>query len=168
MMKVTLKKGQPASMDDIKAFEASSGLRLPLEYRKFLLRYNGARPGANIFMIPGGNNSGVNDFLPLKEIKEERDYIDGVACQFIPIADASCGNYVCMNLDKGGEIFFWDHELPSSNPTLATDFDSFLNMLEPFDIAAIKLYPEEMKGGWIDPDFLKAIQQQEREEGEEK
>jgi cell wall assembly regulator SMI1 len=156
-MKIALGRGRPVSEVEISAFEADAGLKLPKQYREFLLIHNAARPENNIFDIPGGNQSGINEFIPLNKVSSEKKNVDGVSCCFLPVAWAEGGNYVCLDLDAGGEVFFWDHEEPSDKLRLALTWNQFLMMLEPFDVSKIELKPGQVKSAWIDPDFLKGL-----------
>jgi cell wall assembly regulator SMI1 len=162
-MKIGLKRERPVSGEVISAFEETAGLKLPNQYREFLLNHNGAKPDTNVFAIPGGNQSGVNEFIPLGKILTEKGNIDNVSCCFLPVAWAEGGNYVCIDIDAGGEVFFWDHEEPSGDLRLAPDFNEFLLMLEPFDVSNTELKPGQVKKAWIDPDFLRQLKRQEPE-----
>jgi SMI1 / KNR4 family (SUKH-1) len=157
-MKITLKGARPVNESQIAAFEESGKLSLPLDYREFVLENNGARPEMNVFAVGEGNNSGVSEFIALDEIMACKKHIDNVGCSFVPVAWAECGNYACIDLDAGGEVFFWDHEEPSSDLRLAPSFTDFLRMLEPFDVGQIELKPGQVKEAWIDPDFLKGLE----------
>lgn len=66
--------------------------------------------------------------------------------------------HVFINQADGGAAFYWDHEWPDSMVRLPSNFRSFMELLEPFDIASIKLSPGQVKTAWIDPDFLKGLQ----------
>ena len=74
-----------------------------------------------------------------------------------PIAWAEGGNYVFIDEGKNGAVFFWDHEVPEEIKEVAPNFEAFLDHLEPFDINAIQLKPEQVKKAWIDPEFLKRL-----------
>jgi hypothetical protein len=153
-----MKRPRPLADGDIVAFEQTLGMRLPGQYREFLLQYNAAKPETNIFGIPGGSNqSGVNEFIPLEKLIPESRNIDGVACRFVAVAWAEGGNYVCLGLDSGGEVFFWDHEQPSDSLRIAKNWNEFLQILQPFDVSKIELKPGQVKKVWVDPEFLKNL-----------
>lgn len=155
--------------EDLVHFELSIGLKLPEEYRYFLLLNNGGEPETNEFDIPNQNNScGVNKFLGVNEIKNEKINLGSRLVESaLPIAYAECGNLVCITLgEKNGEIYFWDHELEANNNELpswknmfflASSFDEFLHSLRKFDPSQIKLEPEQVESVWIDPGFLKDL-----------
>ncbi len=155
---IRMEHARPVSRRDLDTFEHVIAANLPDQYREFLMSYNGAKPEVNIFAIPGtGNESGVNEFIPLDEIASERQRVDGVARQFIPVAWEEAGNYICIDLDAGGQVFFWDHEHPSERLKVASGWSEFLNMLQRFDVASVILKPGQVKSAWIDPDFLKNL-----------
>jgi hypothetical protein len=63
-------------------------------------------------------------------------------------------NYVVIDEDAQGAIYFWDHELVKPFTKIASDLDTFLNHLEPFDSETVKLKRGQVKKAWIDPEFL--------------
>jgi hypothetical protein len=153
-----MKRSRPVAESDIAMFEEALGTRLPGQYREFLLHYNAAKPETNIFGIPGSSNeSGVNEFIPLDKLVSESRNVDGVASRFLAVAWAEGGNYVCLGLDSGGEVFFWDHEQPSDTARLARGWNEFLQMLQPFDVSKIELKPGQVKKAWVNPEFLKNL-----------
>ena len=156
-MSVGFKKGRLLSEADVAAFEKHAGVQLPRDYREFVLQRDGAEPDTNIFPVGNGNDSGVNRFIPLRKTLAERQYIDHVSMEFLPVAWAEGGNYVCVNLERGW-VFFWDHEQPSGELKLAESFAQFLEMMAPFDVSKIELKPDQVKKAWIDPDFLKGLE----------
>lgn len=156
-MSVKLKKSRSLREAEILAFEKSSGVVLPKEYRDFVRACDGAVPESNIFPIGDGNDSGVNEFIPLRKTLPERKFVDHVTVDFLPVAWAEGGNYVCLELENGG-VFFWNHEDPSNTAKLAVSFGEFLEMLTPFDVDDVKLKPGQVKKAWIDPDFLKGLE----------
>ncbi|MBX3432813.1 MAG: SMI1/KNR4 family protein [Pirellulales bacterium] len=100
------------------------------------------------------NDSGVNRFIPVRQILAERKNIEELSARAFPIAWAEGGNYVLIDLDAAGAVFFWDHETAESTK-LADDFDGFLATLQPFNVDDIELKPGQVKSVWVDPDFLK-------------
>ena len=162
-MKIRLTDGKCASKRAVQKLEAALGCPISESFRRFVSKNDGSEPEKNIFEIGKDNDGGVNQFIPISEIWEERQYIDNIPRQAYPIAWASCGNYVLLDEGKGGRIYFWDHELPDENIIkLADNFDEFLSMLEPFDINSIELKPGQVKRVWIDPKFLKRISDEQK------
>jgi len=156
-MSVGFRKGQSLSEAEVRAFENQAGFELPHDYREFALLHDGAEPHSNVFAVGKSNSAGVNRFIPLRETLSERKYIDHVRAEFLPVAWAEGGNYVCLDLEHGG-VFFWDHEEPSDDLKLAESFRHFIDMLAPFDAKDVKLKHGQVKKAWIHPDFLKGLE----------
>ncbi|GIU68143.1 SMI1/KNR4 family protein [Candidatus Phycosocius spiralis] len=155
-MKVGLKGGRQAAGSDIAAVEAVIGQPLDGQFRRFIEANNGADPDVNSFPVDGvAHVGGVTEFIPIENVIREREYIDDISPHAYPIASSEGGNYVLLDQDQGGGIFFWDHEVEGRISKLADSFDEFLDMIEPFDVSTIKLAPGQVKSAWIDPDFLK-------------
>jgi len=157
-MKIKPMKGKAASEEAITTLEAELGCRLSDSFRVFLRAHDGAKPEANVFKIGDKNESGVNRFIPADEIWEERAHIEDFPQEkAYPVARDGSGNYVFIDEDRNGAVFFWDHELPEQPIELAANFSDFLDLLEPFDIKSIKLRPGQVQRAWIDPDFVKRL-----------
>jgi len=154
-VKIKLKKGKCASEADLQALETVLACRLSESFRTFSLSNDGAEPETNIFRISDRNESGVNRFIPVSEIPKEHAFIENLPERAYPIAWAECGNYVFINDDQRGAVFFWDHENPNEVTKLASDFGAFLDVLEPFDLKSVKLKPGQVKKVWINPDFIR-------------
>jgi len=156
-MKIKLKNGKSASEEAVRALEVILDCRLSNSFRMFLQTEDGAAPETNIFKISDGNESGVNRFIPVCEIRSERALIENLPPKAYPIAWAEGGNYVFVDEERGGAVFFWDHEEPEKIYELAIDFARFLDVLEPFDVKMVQLKPGQVKKVWIDPEFLKKL-----------
>lgn len=156
-MKIEIKNGRPASGEAILALEEVLGCRLSDSFRDFLATNDGAEPETNIFKIDDNNDCGVNQFIPVAEIRKERAYIENISPRAYPVAWAECGNYVFIDEDKDGAVSFWDHEIPEQPTQLAVSFGAFLELLEPFDIRTIQLKPGQVRKVWVDPEFLKQL-----------
>lgn len=154
-MKIGLKGGRVASERDIVALETLIGQPLDHDFRKFIAENDGAMPESNAFPVNGISNfGGINEFTLVKDIIGERSYFESIGDHAYPIALSEGGNYVVLDQGQGGAIFFWDHELDEFSQ-IADSFTEFLEMIEPFDEASVKLAPGQVKSAWIDPDFLK-------------
>ncbi len=150
---------KPANDEDIDSFEKESGFALPDELKCFFLKFNGAEPEVNVFEINRGNASGVNEFLDISRIIEERSYIYEVGENVFPIAVAEGGNYVVVRFEESKQsILFWDHESPLSMVKLADSVYEFLSLLSPFDPSSVELREGQVEFAWIDPEFLKQNQ----------
>jgi len=159
-MKIALKGGKPASEDQIQVLERALGCHLPAEFRTFVKTHDGATPESNIFDVGGHNHSGVREFIPIDEIQERCDRIEGFPKDGYPIAGDDCGNFVFLYKNRR-PVYFWEHELPDDITELAPDFRAFLDKLEPFD-SSVELKPGQVKSIWIHPDFEEFIKQNQR------
>ena len=154
-MPVELEKPSPASTQQIEALEHALGFSLPADYKNFLQRHNATTPADNVFAVGEDNNCGVNQFIPCDQIAEERKYLDHVSPKMIPIAWAECGNYVILDLEDGGSVRFWDHEIPYDQIKLASGIDQFVELLAPGDMDDVTFDESKVKRVWIDPEFAK-------------
>lgn len=158
-MNLKLTKGRPAKQSDIAALEEEIGVSIDPFFLEFAAANDGAEPATNIFKIGSANESGVNAFIPIKEISKEIVRTEYLPKTAFPVAWAEGGNYVFINQEENGAVYFWDHEQPENITKLADNFRSFLDLLQPFDISTIKLKLDQVKKAWIDPDFLKSLQE---------
>jgi hypothetical protein len=156
-MKIKLTKGKPASEETCVSLQSALGCHLSDSFKSFLRDNDGAEPETNILKITNKNESGVNRFIPVREILKERTHIENIPDKAYPVAWAEGGNYVFVDEEKDGAVFFWDHEAPENIVKLAPNFGAFLDLLEPFDIKKIELKPGQVKKVWIDPEFLKRL-----------
>ncbi|MGE5183278.1 MAG: SMI1/KNR4 family protein [Acidobacteriota bacterium] len=153
-MRVKLTGGAPAPLAAVEALEAALGHELSACVKQFLRAHDGATPEANVFAIDAANHAGVNQFIPVAQVISERANVDDMSARAYPIAWAEGGNYVVIDEDRAGAVFFWDHETAALT-RLADDLDAFLALLRPFDIASVPLGAEQIKSAWIDPSFAK-------------
>jgi hypothetical protein len=144
---------ETAGLDEaeIREAEFQLGCALPLSYRAFVTKHDGATPESNIFST-SGNQSEAREFVHVREAASLRTNIEGFPREGIPVAADSCGNYVWLD-PRTGEVFFWDHELEGIGEKIADGFDAFLEGLQPFDAKSIELKPGQVISAWIDPKF---------------
>jgi hypothetical protein len=117
---------EPAKLD---ALEQRLAIKLPEEYRRFLLAQNGGRPNPAVFDFIGdggrSENSRVHFFLSIYDGKYSNFEIvfkifkiraKRIPTELIPIAHDSFGNQICLAISgkHKGAVFFWDHE--NENP----------------------------------------------------
>ena len=74
-MKIELSNGRPASRNDIAEFEEKLGESLLPDFLVFVQQNDGSEPETNIFKIGTTNESGVNGFIPIREIVGEMQKI---------------------------------------------------------------------------------------------
>lgn len=111
-MKVVLRNGKRASEEAIDALESALGYPLSGPVKAFVLAHDGAGPETNIFRISDNKGSGVNGFIPVGEILKARARIENIPAKAYPVAWAEGGNFVCVDEEKNGWAYYWDHELP--------------------------------------------------------
>ena len=151
-MTVQLQNGRAVPQDEVLAFESAVGHTMPPDYRAFVRSQDGARPVLNVFRIADDNASGVNRFIPLSQIREEKASI-ALPTGCWPIAWAEGGNYVCIDCATGGTVYFWDHESPRELVRLADSFTEFMALLQPFDAREADLGSYHVENAWIAPGF---------------
>ena len=153
-MKIKLQNGKPASSQAIEEIQAAIGHVLSDSFKNFSQTSSGAKPETNILKSSESCDVGVNAFIPVEEILEERRHIENLPKHAYPVAWAEGGNYIVVDEGRSGAVYFWDHELPEGMVELAPGFNAFLERLEPFDISKVELKPGQVKKAWIDPKFL--------------
>lgn len=100
--------------EKIADLEKRYDIKLPAQYRKFLLQYNGGdTPGT--FFKAKGIDSDLRYFYGMGDVKVSIDEVqleEWLEKSFFPIACDSFGNYVVIGLSGGklGKIYFCDHE----------------------------------------------------------
>ena len=156
-MKIKLAGSNGTSEESIEKFEKLLGRKLSESVKNFLRSSDGAKPESNIFSVGARNESGVNGFIPLRSILQESARVRGLSSKAYPIAWAEGGNYVVIDEDDNGAVYFYDHELFEPFTKVANDFDTFLDHLMPFDPKSVKLKLDQVKRAWIDPEFLSSL-----------
>ncbi|MFD2299298.1 SMI1/KNR4 family protein [Paracidovorax citrulli] len=132
----------------IGVLEGFLGLKIPGDYRSFLLDGNGQWKGGKDFDVPEQGSTSLNYFFPLLS-KNSTDnlpykiklYKGRVPEEMLPIGSDSGGNLLLLSL-KGkdrGAIFFWDHEMEAEDEdqqpyyenikVLSKNFNDFLKLL---------------------------------------
>ena len=160
-MKIT-KKNKKISIKDIFEIERKLSITLEDSFRDFLLESNGGIPSDNEFDIPDANNdASVDEFFSLDDIlRNHNTFRERIPNNYIPIAFASGGNYICLS-KKNNSIFFWDHEFEHEGEKsiffLSKNFKTFLKQIKDFDPNSVELDPEKVKHVWVDPAFLNEL-----------
>ncbi|OMF94221.1 SMI1/KNR4 family protein [Paenibacillus sp. FSL R7-0337] len=125
----------------LRDFEGINGLQLPQQYREFLLKHNGGYPKPYYFTISREQGMGmVNVFYGIGEMYDDLDkkihnFDEILEAGFIPIADDSGGNQICLGLTEAhfGHVYFWIHDEDPEDMGnmffLSKDFGEFLERL---------------------------------------
>lgn len=113
----------------IKRFEQKYDIKLPIQYRAFLMCYNGGFTPETKFKI-GKEASDVRAFYGIDTVEysiETLDLDDFIKKNLLPIACDSFGNVIAMGIQKeDGVIFFCDHEKNFEKVKLTDDFKEFI------------------------------------------
>jgi hypothetical protein len=142
-------RGPEASESDIAGLETRLGFKLPLDYREFLLRYNGGDPVVGDVSgrdddpdVPYQSGDAVRYFFKLPTASDDVDEYEvlrppaEIPCELprdiLPIAEDSSRNLFILELgSKKGCIRFWDHESfdepVEQHRVLADSFGDFLS-----------------------------------------
>jgi hypothetical protein len=141
--------GRKLSERSLVAFERKLSVKLPEDYREFLLRTNGGYPADDLqFQFIEGDresDSVLGEFYTLAQDSELGTLQEGLETFVnadrmppwcLPIADDAFGNQICLSLnqDDFGAIYFWNHELEDISPAnlyrIARSFIEFIAMLK--------------------------------------
>ena len=158
-------------------FENIIGVHLPKEYVDFLKKNNGGTPELNTIEL---QNEEIKSFSITSFLGLDLDDINNLHAQFltyrqriqknnIPIANVEGGNIVCLNIINGS-VLLWDHDTELLNHSIipyksflpiANSFDGFLTLIHPYIEGNSDDY--EVEEVWIDPDFLREIENGDNE-----
>ncbi len=127
-------------------FEREIDATLPIEYRQFLLKFNGGSPSPDIVDIEGMPESptDVQEFFGVDASDESSDlrwnkeeFSDRIPAQMLPIACDSGGSLFCLSLAGGdsGKVIYVDLQFvggPKQQVTfyeVAENFNAFLDKI---------------------------------------
>jgi len=112
--------GPQLSGGDLDKLEVRLGYKMPDDFRRFLLKYNGGMPFPYYYDVQGWQepHAAVNEFngiLPglYNDIEVNLENRKGRLPEgFIPIANDPGGNTLLLSLvdETLGKVYFWDHE----------------------------------------------------------
>lgn len=106
--------------DRLARFEREHILRLPEDYRQFLLEYNGGIPGPeDTIDFEGGSSDlqclyGISDGDNVASLERNlEDIKEWGIDEGLPIGHDFFGNFFLLSVQSGreGQVFFWDHDL---------------------------------------------------------
>lgn len=134
--------------------ESKYKITLPLQYKKFLYKYNGGYTPKTKLKV-GKVSTDVRSFFGVGDVKVSIDDIDlqkWIEIGVFPIATDSFGNYIVLNI-KGNEfanIYFCDHEKNSKKEFIASDIKELFDVCKSEKISETsKLSIEEREAALI-------------------
>lgn len=139
--------GMEARLCRISQIEKQYGFILPLDYKEFLLNYNGEELERETFYFKNSWDEEENSIVHYFFLVDSEKYYEDFESQYkfwieggrlpedvIPIARDPFGNLICISVseDSYGKVLFWDHELDDDEcfSIIADSFTEFYNMLE--------------------------------------
>ncbi len=112
---------KPLDTKTLRRLESDYNIKLPEEYKNFLLKFNGGYPEPNIFSMTMNDQN--NDGMIHRFLRVNHDEVDGIYYylelykeripeEFLPIAYDPGSNLILIGISKSnhGKIYFWDHE----------------------------------------------------------
>ncbi|TQV80788.1 SMI1/KNR4 family protein [Denitrobaculum tricleocarpae] len=148
-------RGPHLTKERLAEFETSNGIRLPSDYREFLLTYNGGRPVPDTFPLVGHKESesgvsflyGIDYPIESLELQWMFDLNDGYFSDpafknFFQIGNDGFNDKICLDLsdERFGAVIFidmvpmWKDHTEKDIYVIAGSFTEFLEMLyEPED-----------------------------------
>ncbi len=138
--------GPMLSLEKLQELEKRLAIRLPHQYRDFLLQHNGGTPNPNLFDCVDGGGSFVQSFLAIQEGAHSNFEGYFIALKatskvlpdnIVAVAKDGFGNLVCLSFvgEDAGAVYFWDHERQAKEPSyknlhlIAPTFNEFLASL---------------------------------------
>ncbi len=144
MIKFNKKFGK-ATEAGIDSFQEKFNIRMPRDYKQFLLNINGGAPDK--YWVPFEDDGdyishfyGIHDgdnWLKLEHAV--KDFAEAEPIRFIPVAISNGGNYFIMRIngENRGKIYFWDHDEEDFEPPtfdflieISDTFNLFLDLIE--------------------------------------
>lgn len=138
--------GNPVTEEHLANLERELGARLPMQYRQFLLKFNGGRPSPDVVDIEGleGGETDVQVFFGIGRPIESSNLIwnkkwtsDRIPGRMLPVACDSGGSLFCLSLAGAdfGKVIYVDLQFvgePTQKVTfymVAENFDAFLGKI---------------------------------------
>jgi cell wall assembly regulator SMI1 len=88
--------------EDLNDFEKEQKIKLPLEYRKLILKYNGGYTENNSF-FDTLKSIKYGSVTVEKAINVHQKWEQNIPINFLPIANDFSDNIICIKLDKGND-----------------------------------------------------------------
>ncbi|MFY2561720.1 SMI1/KNR4 family protein [Corallococcus terminator] len=146
----TTEGGPSRSDEEVQLFEAQHGIKLPRQFRDFLLVTNGRMPERDLFQIDGFQENphgrihvffGLNDPVESCNLDWNLRVFEGrIPGWLLPIATTEGSDKICLATSGGDEggIYYWDAHAPSGTNSaylLADDFGTFVSSLQSDEVS---------------------------------
>lgn len=131
------------NLKKLEAFEKQLKIRLPEEYREFLVKYNGGKLEKNMLTINESeedtiihNVYALVDNPPYVSLEEKYKIFNTnefkFSNEYLAIMNDSMGNQILLKLQEPnlGTIYFWDHESDDNFIKVSNNFYEFIDSLE--------------------------------------
>lgn len=140
-MAVIYNSHEKIHLKNIEDFEEKHDIKLPIQYRTFLLEYNGGNVKPNVFKISEEEGETVANTLYGLDISESYDDLSNVfeslhgdiPDEFLSIGDDSGGNQICLGVsgEYRGKIYIFILDIVSDEEMsnmffIADSFEGFL------------------------------------------
>ena len=143
--------GPHLKAEDILALESRLEIKLPDDYKKFLLVHNGGKPEPSTVNIQGWKNNPshkiqvffrIGGKIKSSEIDWNYEVTRGrVPRELLPIASTGTGDLFCISLSGSNRncVYIWDLQDERTKPTyeniysVAKNFREFLNGIYHYD-----------------------------------
>jgi len=168
-MEIKYQKANPygeLSIKTLEDFEQIIQYRLPEDYRKYLLDFNGAEPINTVCSISDAEGeTRIHSMLGIHDGPEycrlESNFGDDNSTRktgLLTFSDDTFGNYFCIYLlpKHYGGVYFYDHE-----SSYADDIDTLIRIADSFDCFIESLTSEEEYENSLadtDPEFYARLQ----------
>jgi hypothetical protein len=139
-VQISNKNNKVGVAEQIMALEAAYDIKLPEDYKRFLLKYNGGDTPETSIYLGKGRGLGETDvryFYSVAESDKSFTWLDGLDLldeylddSLLPIASDTFGNEFVIGVAdvNRGKVYFYDHELQKTTTELASTFTDFVGM----------------------------------------
>ncbi|CAC9973391.1 SMI1/KNR4 family protein [Flavobacterium panici] len=157
----------------IKNIQNQYGFEFPIEYKTFLLKYNGGKTPETRFRI-NNISSDLKGFYGVAKADQFYNYsfhsnrfIDCLKDGFVPIGNNTFGDFILIGIgeNNSGKIFFYYHDRPKLYIELTQNFIQFTEKCKCYKIGKIRSIEERIedmkalgKESKITPEKLKGWQ----------
>jgi SMI1-KNR4 cell-wall len=141
--------GEQITEEQVAGLEMELGAELPMQYRQFLLRFNGGLPSPDVVDIeglPDGSTDvqvffGIGRSVESSDLRWNKEWLsDRIPEEMLPVARDSGGGIFCLSFsgEGAGKMFFADiqfvgeFEQEVTFYPVADSFDSFIGKIREF------------------------------------